>query len=67
MFFPSIMMDRLLAIGGAVIFSLFIIYDTHMMMHKVSPEDYIVASINLYLDIINLFLYILRIVSESRK
>lgn len=67
LFFPTVTIDRLLSIGGALIFSLFIIYDTHMMMHKVSPEDYIVASINLYLDIINLFLYILRIVGENRK
>jgi len=54
--------------AGALIFSLYIIYDTQMMMggeHKysISPEEYIFASLTLYLDIINLFLYILRIVS----
>jgi len=57
---------------GALLFSFYIIYDTQMMMggkHKysVSPEEYIFAALNLYLDIINLFLFILRIVGSSRK
>ena len=52
---------------GALIFSLYIVYDTQMMMggkHKysLSPEEYIFAALNLYLDIINLFRYILCIV-----
>jgi len=66
-FFQSELVDRAMAVAGAVLFSLFIIFDTHMIMHKVSPEEYIHASINLYLDIINLFLHILRILGESRK
>ena len=36
-------------------------------MHKLSPEEYILASINLYLDFINLFIYILRILQAARK
>jgi len=60
------MMDLGIAIAGAVLFSLFIIYDTHMVMHKVSAEEYIHASINLYLDIINLFLHILRILGDRK-
>lgn len=34
-------------------------YDTSNLLHKFGPDDYVVASINLYLDIINLFLYLL--------
>lgn len=67
MFLGSTQMEMLLSVGGAVIFSLFIVYDTHMIMHKLSPEEYILATIDLYLDIINLFLHILRIVGQSRK
>ena len=56
--------------AGALIFSLYIVYDTQLMMggkHKYSldPEEYIFASLNLYLDIINLFMYILMIVGAS--
>ncbi|XP_033095809.1 protein lifeguard 4-like [Anneissia japonica] len=67
LFLQSEVMNLMIAIGGAVIFSLFLIYDTHLLMHKLSPEEYILASINLYLDIINLFLYILRILNEAKK
>jgi hypothetical protein len=57
---------------GAFIFGMYIIFDTQMMMggkHKYSldPEEYIFASLNLYLDIINLFLFILRIVGSSNN
>jgi hypothetical protein len=57
--------------AGALVFSLYIVYDTQLMMggkHKysLSPEEYVFASLNLYLDIINLFLYLLRILGETR-
>ena len=34
--------------------------------YALSPEEYIFAALNLYLDIINLFLFILRIVAAAR-
>lgn len=57
---------------GAFIFSLYIIYDTQMIMKHLSADEYIVAVINLYVDIINLFVRILRLLDqlkneESRK
>ncbi|KAJ0178100.1 hypothetical protein K1T71_005923 [Dendrolimus kikuchii] len=56
---------------GALIFSLYLVYDTQLMMggkHKysVSPEEYIFAALNLYLDIVNIFLYILTIISAAK-
>ncbi len=45
----------------------FIIFDTQMIMHRVSPEDYIMATIQLYLDIINLFIEILRILNHANR
>ncbi|XP_045209479.2 protein lifeguard 1-like isoform X1 [Mercenaria mercenaria] len=56
---------------GALLFSAYLVFDTQMMMggkHKysISPEEYIFAALNLYLDIINLFLFILSIVGQSR-
>ncbi|XP_075251874.1 protein lifeguard 4-like [Convolutriloba macropyga] len=59
--------ELMLSVGGAGVFCLFIIVDTQMIMSKVSPEEYIVASIELYLDIINLFIYILRILKAARR
>ncbi|KAA0720930.1 Protein lifeguard 4 [Triplophysa tibetana] len=53
--------------AGALLFCGFIIFDTHLLMHKLSPEEHVLASINLYLDIVNLFLYILRILDSLKK
>ncbi|XP_035824837.1 protein lifeguard 1 [Aplysia californica] len=56
---------------GALIFSAYIVFDTQLMLggkHKyaLSPEEYIFAALNLYLDIINLFLFILSIIGATR-
>jgi len=71
-FFPRTQTVRLVyAAIGAIIFSVYIVYDTQLMIggeHKysLSPEEYIFASLKLYLDIINLFIFILSIIGNSR-
>jgi len=67
LFLMSPMLDFILAIAGAIIFSLFIIYDVQQVMHHLSAEEYILGTINLYLDIINLFLHMLRILQHLRR
>jgi len=59
--------ELFLGIGGAILFSAFIIYDTSVIMHQMSPEEYIIAAITLYLDILNLFLSILRILNSLNQ
>lgn len=54
----------------AIIMGIFLVIDTQMIVggtHKIqmSPEEYIFAAINLYLDIINMFLYILMILGRE--
>jgi len=56
-----------LAVGGALLFSFFIVFDTQMIMSRVSEEEYILATIQLYLDIINLFIEILKILNKSNR
>lgn len=34
--------------------------------YSISPEEYIFAALNLYIDIVNIFIYILTILSASR-
>lgn len=56
---------------GVLLFSFYLIYDTQMMMggthkHSISPEEYVFAAITLYLDIINIFIYILSIIGASK-
>ncbi|RDD42829.1 Protein lifeguard 4 [Trichoplax sp. H2] len=64
LFFKSEAADMVLAIGGALLFCAFIIFDTQLILKRLSPEDYIIAAINLYLDIINLFIELLRILNH---
>ena len=58
--------------AGALVFSLYLVYDTQLMLggkHKyaLSPEEYIFAALNLYIDVVQLFMYILMIVAGSRS
>tara|TARA_B100000795_G_C22371689_1_gene276354 strand:+ start:296 stop:466 length:171 start_codon:yes stop_codon:yes gene_type:complete len=54
-------------VGGAALFSLYIVYDVYMISKRTSPDDYIPAAIELYLDIANLFLHILRILAAFQN
>ncbi|CAD7963726.1 unnamed protein product [Amoebophrya sp. A120] len=70
MFFPGPEVDKFQAGIGAVLFSFYIIYDTQLIMggkHKVqfSIDDYVFAALNIYMDILNLFLDLLRILGEN--
>ncbi|KAK9139546.1 hypothetical protein Scep_009227 [Stephania cephalantha] len=46
---------------GALIFSAYLVYDTDNLIKRFSYDEYIWASVVLYLDILNLFLSILRV------
>jgi len=46
---------------AALLFSMFIAYDTSMMIHRYADDEAMMASVNLYLDIVNLFLALLSI------
>ncbi|KAK6456388.1 inhibitor of apoptosis-promoting Bax1-domain-containing protein [Scheffersomyces xylosifermentans] len=48
---------------GAVIFSIYIIIDTQHIMKTAHLDDEIISTLQLYLDVINLFLYILRLLN----
>ncbi|KAF3434982.1 hypothetical protein FNV43_RR22069 [Rhamnella rubrinervis] len=50
---------------GAIIFSGYIVYDTQNLIKRFSYDEYIWAAITLYLDILNLFLTILRMLRSG--
>merc|ERR1712012_151083 len=61
-------------IVGVLLFVFYIIYDTQLIMgqhggHKEQFEidDYIFASLNLYLDVVNMFLYILQMFGDRNE
>ncbi|XP_020978167.1 BI1-like protein [Arachis ipaensis] len=52
---------------GAMIFSGYIIYDTDNLIKRFTYDEYIGASVTLYLDILNLFLAILNMLREANN
>jgi len=55
----------LYSLFGAILFCLFIIYDTNQICKHLGYDDYIIAAIDLYLDILNLFLFILQLLGRK--
>lgn len=63
--FPSIVNNIVYPLLGALLFCGYIVYDTYKITTTFGYDDYIMAAIELYLDIINLFLYILQLLSRD--
>ncbi|XP_054639810.1 fas apoptotic inhibitory molecule 2b isoform X2 [Dunckerocampus dactyliophorus] len=53
------------AVLGAILFTLFLAFDTQMLLgnkrYSISPEEYVFATLSIYLDIIYLFSFLLQI------
>ncbi|XP_051827300.1 protein lifeguard 1 isoform X1 [Antechinus flavipes] len=56
---------------GALLFTCFLAVDTQLLLGNkqlsLSPEEYVFAALNLYTDIINIFLYILAIIGRAKE
>ena len=72
-FVKSKFLRKLIVAAGAVIFSMYIVYDTQLIVGrkhkkvKFDVNDYICATIIFYLDIINPFLYLLELLDRKRN
>lgn len=66
MFFPGLTNNILYPICGVLLFTGYILFDTWRIESQLDPDEYITGAIDLYLDILNLFLYILQILGSSR-
>lgn len=67
-FFPFSDGYRLMmAVGGAALFAGFLVYDTNELIKRHSIDEYVWASVELYLDLINLFLELMRILTAGRN
>lgn len=70
MFRPNDLFMLIMASIMAILMGIFIVIDTQMIMGgtreiQLSPEEFIFATINLYMDIINMFMYILIILGKN--
>lgn len=67
-FFHSRVLNIVVSAVGAAVFGCYIIWDVQLMVGggavAISPDEYVFAALNIYLDVINLFLYLLRLLQE---
>ncbi|XP_060620196.1 protein lifeguard 2 [Anolis sagrei] len=58
------------AVLGAIVFTMFLAFDTQLLMgnrnYALSPEEYIFGALNIYLDIVYIFSFFLQIFGSSR-
>jgi protein lifeguard len=61
--------NTLYCILGLIVYSIYLIYDTQLVMGKFGVEfdidDYVYAALNIYIDIIQIFLYILQLLAKK--
>ncbi|XP_047204058.1 fas apoptotic inhibitory molecule 2b isoform X2 [Girardinichthys multiradiatus] len=57
------------AVIGAILFTLFLAFDTQLLLgnkrYSISPEEYVFATLSLYLDIIYLFSFLLQLMGNG--
>lgn len=58
-------LNLILSFVGAIIFSIYIIIDTQKVIKKSLLDEEILCAISLYIDIVNLFIFIVRILSSK--
>ena len=69
-FYQTEWIQNLYAGAGCLIFSMYIVYGTQLIVggdhhkYQFSEDDYVFAAINIYLDIVNLFIYILQLLND---
>ncbi|XP_049603078.1 transmembrane BAX inhibitor motif containing 1a [Syngnathus scovelli] len=63
-------LHMLYAAIGAIAFTLFLAYDTQLLIgnrkYSISPEEYVFAALNIYVDVIQIFLFLLQIIGSSK-
>lgn len=52
---------------GVLIFSGLLIFDTWRLKNRFGPDDYVQAAVAIYLDLLNMFLFILRLLGGRRN
>jgi FtsH-binding integral membrane protein len=66
LFFKNAVADLWLAGVGTLLFSGLLVFDTWRLRHVYGPDDYVPAAIQIYLDLLNLFLSIFRLLGGRR-
>jgi FtsH-binding integral membrane protein len=52
---------------AVLLFSGLLVYDTSRLRNVYGPDDYVMAAVNIYLDLLNMFLFVLSLLSGNRR
>lgn len=66
LFFRNATADLWIAGAGTLVFSGLLVFDTWRLRNVYGPDDYVPAALNIYLDLLNLFMFILRLLGGRR-
>ena len=66
-FFQNSTVDLWLASVGVLLFSGLLVFDTWRLRNHYAPDEYVGASVQIYLDLLNMFMFILRLVGNRRN
>ena len=68
-FFPTALGTLWIAAGTVLVFSGLLVFDTWRIVRsgQYGPDDYVMAAVNIYLDLLNLFLAILSLLGGRRR
>ena len=69
MFFPTALGTLWIASGTVLVFSGLLVFDTWRIVRSgaYGPDDYVPAAVNIYLDLLNLFLAIVSLLGGGRR
>jgi FtsH-binding integral membrane protein len=69
MFFPTALGTLWIAAGTVLVFSGLLVFDTWRIVRSgaYGPDDYVPAAVNIYLDLLNLFLAIVSLLGGGRR
>jgi modulator of FtsH protease len=67
MFVGSQVFHLAIASVGVLLFGAYVLYDTSRLLHSEEPITPVDAAISLYLDFLNLFIFLLQILSSGRR
>jgi FtsH-binding integral membrane protein len=67
MFFRSTGVDLWLASVTVLLFSGLLVFDTWRLRNVYGPDDYVGAAVQIYLDLLNIFMAVLRVLGNRRN
>ncbi|MBI3790406.1 MAG: Bax inhibitor-1/YccA family protein [Gemmatimonadetes bacterium] len=66
LFFHSSLASLWIAGGTVLVFSGLLVFDTWRIRNQFGPEDYVMAAVQIYLDLLNMFLAVIQLLGGRR-